>query len=120
MWTEYVTSEGQVQWMLSPRRAALADLGGLPPNRRDWSSFLDRLPAEIRRYRKLGIHSASSAVAVQSTERLNETATTARVELSNQTGFGNIRYTTDVSPVPPSPTPYHYPLKLTLSAHLRA
>ena len=42
--------------MAFPRAAALAEVGWSAPERRDWSSFLQRLPAEMDRYEALGLH----------------------------------------------------------------
>ena len=42
--------------MAFPRAAALAEVGWSALGRRNWASFLQRLPAEIDRYEPLGLH----------------------------------------------------------------
>jgi len=120
LWTEYVTTEDRIEWMLFPRSAALAELGWLPAPKRDWNGFLERLPAELRRYERLGIRFAPTAFAVRSKEQLNGDATKVRVELFNQASVSTLRYTTDGSAVTATSAKYERPLELALPTHLRA
>jgi hexosaminidase len=120
LWTEYVITEDRVQWMLFPRVAALAEAAWLPPEKRDWNSFLGRLVVEKKRYEALGIHDAPSAFRVRSNEQLNPTENRISVELHSQTGFGEIRYTVDGSAVTASSPLYDKPFALPLPSHLQA
>ena len=113
LWTEYVITEDRVQWMLFPRMAALAEAAWLPPEKRNWNDFLERLVVEKRRYQALGIHDAPSAFRVRSTEHLNPGQNQVSVELHNQTNFGSIRYTLDGSAVTASSSVYDKPLVLS-------
>ena len=56
LWSEHIRTFDQLQAMAFPRAAALAEIGWSAPERRDWSSFLQRLPAEMDRYAALGLH----------------------------------------------------------------
>ncbi len=120
LWTEYVITEDRVQWMLFPRMAALAEVAWLPSAKRNWNDFLDRLVAEKKRYEALGIHDAPGAFRVRSIERLNPEQTRVSVELHNQTGFGEIRYTVDGSAVTASSPLYEKSFDLSLPSRLRA
>ena len=120
LWTEYVITDDRVQWMLFPRMAALAEVAWLPPEKRDWNGFLERLVAQKKRYEALGIRDAPSAFRVRSTEHLNSEQNRVSVELHNQTGFGEIRYTVDGSAVTASSPVYDKPFDLSLSSRLRA
>ncbi len=120
LWTEYVITEDRVQLMLFPRMAALAEAAWLPPEKRDWNDFLARLVVEKKRYEALGIHDAPSAFRVRSTEHLNPGQNRVSVELHNQTGFGDIRYTVDGSAVTASSPVYDRPFDLFLPSRLRA
>jgi hexosaminidase len=120
IWTEYVITEDRVQWMLFPRVAALAELGWLPPEKRNWDSFLDRLVAQERRYGVLGINFAPSAFRVRSSEQLSSGQNKISVELHNQTNFGTIRYTVDGSAVTATSPVYEKPFDLSLPSRLRA
>jgi len=61
VWTEHIRTEQRVEYMTFPRAAAVAEVGWSAPERRDWSGFLDRLPAQMNRYSMLGIHAYSAS-----------------------------------------------------------
>ncbi|TWB13688.1 hexosaminidase [Nitrospirillum amazonense] len=124
LWTEYMMTPWHVTHAIYPRIDALAEGLWSPKDRRDWRGFLGRLPAQLARYRHLGVDAADSAFAVDFTVEGGPNAAlaagAATVALSNQAGFGTIRYTTDGSaPTPASPR-YEAPLRLTLPAILNA
>ncbi|HEX7368820.1 MAG TPA: family 20 glycosylhydrolase, partial [Rhodanobacteraceae bacterium] len=96
LWTEYMPTFARVQHAIFPRIAALSEVAWSPASTHDWHSFLERIPAEFMRYRALGIDYADSAFAPAFALRSGANGT-IDVTLSNQTGFGAIRYTTDGS-----------------------
>jgi hexosaminidase len=55
VWTEHMRTEDRVAYMTFPRAAAVAEIGWAAPERRDWDSFVRRLPHEFARYRALGL-----------------------------------------------------------------
>ena len=56
LWSEHIRTFDQLQAMAFPRAAAVAEVGWSAPERRDYGSFLQRLPAEMNRYEALGLH----------------------------------------------------------------
>jgi len=120
LWTEYVITNDRDEWMLFPRAAALAEIAWSAPDRRNWDNFLTRLPVEMHRYRELGIGFDPAAFRVRSAETLDQSHKHVTVQLSNQTSFGTLRYTTDGSPVTADSAKYETPLNLTLPARVRA
>jgi len=105
LWTEFMTSFEHDQHALFPRIAALSELGWSAASAHDWNGFLQRLPAELARYRALGIGFADTAFAPV----FDVTAGRAgllRVALSNQVSFGEIRFTTDGSAPTSTSTQY--------------
>ncbi|HEV2011447.1 MAG TPA: beta-N-acetylhexosaminidase [Candidatus Limnocylindria bacterium] len=48
MWTEYMPTTDQVEYMAYPRVLALAEIAWSPREARDWDSFQKRLPAALR------------------------------------------------------------------------
>lgn len=58
IFSEHMRTEERVEYMTFPRAAALAEVAWSPAAGLDWSGFQSRLPAQLRRYEKLGIHYA--------------------------------------------------------------
>ena len=119
LWTEQMPTFTHDQHAVFPRIAAMSELGWSPPSAHDWNSFLQRMPAELARYRALGINYADSAFAP--TFHVTATANGGfQIELSNQVAFGTMRYTMDGSDPTNQSTPYAQPLTLPINATLRA
>jgi hexosaminidase len=109
LWAEYMPTFVRAQHAVFPRAAALAEVAWSPAAIHDWHGFLARMPAELARYRALGIDYADSAFAPAFALSPGPQGT-IDVALSNQTGFGAIHYTTDGS-VPTDGSPrYTKPL----------
>ncbi len=119
LWTEYMDTSQRVEHAAFPRVAALAEALWSPLARRDWQSFLSRLPEQFARYRELRVAFADSAFVPDIHAVTGTKPNTARVTLSNQANFGEIHYTLNGSaPTPDSPR-YAQPLTLPLPTKLR-
>ena len=55
VWTEYMPTAEQVEYMAYPRVLALAEIAWSPREARDWSSFSARLPDALRSLDRLGV-----------------------------------------------------------------
>jgi len=118
LWTEHVRTEPRVEHLAFPRLSALAEVAWSPKDARDWQGFLHRLAPQMRRFAHAGIGAADSAFAARiHAEAQGEGATVA---LSSQSGFGELRYTTDGSePTAQSPL-YAQPLQVALPTTVTA
>jgi hexosaminidase len=112
LWTEYMPSFARDQHALYPRMAALSELGWSAASAHDWNGFLERLPAELARYRALGIGYADTAFATAFDVSAGGKGM-LRVALSNQASFGEIHYTTDGSVPTSTSTQYVRPLEFS-------
>jgi hexosaminidase len=63
VWTEHVRTEDRFEYMTFPRAAALAEVAWSPAEKLDLASFKERLPAQLARYDRLGIHYANAVAA---------------------------------------------------------
>ena len=52
LWTEYITNEKKIEYMIFPRMAALAEVLWSKKELRNWSDFERRLPAVFETYKK--------------------------------------------------------------------
>jgi hexosaminidase len=98
------------QHALFPRIAALSEIGWSAAGEHDWNGFLQRLTAELARYRALGIGYSDTAFAPAFDVTAGREGV-LRVALSNQAKFGEIRYTTDGSTPTLTSTQYLRPLE---------
>ena len=118
LWTEHMRTEQDVAQMAFPRAAALAEVAWTAPARKDWADFEARLPAELTRYRALGLEEDTGAVGVKVVEQ--RTGAADAVSLSNQLSLGAIRFTTDGSPPTATSPAYAAPIPVTVPTRLRA
>ena len=115
LWTELIPTFADAQHAVFPRIAALSELAWSPANLHDWNGFLARMPAEIARYKALGIGHADSAFAPAFA--VSPVADgKLRAVISKQIEFGSsLHYTTDGSE--PTAASAKYAQALELPAH---
>lgn len=114
LWTEHLRTNERVQRAAFPRASALAEATWTPVARRDWNGFLRRLVPMRARWRQADFDAADSAFAVR-IAAMPAASGMATVTLSNQTGFGVLRYTVDGTEPTPRSTPYTSPLHLPVA-----
>ncbi|HTX51545.1 MAG TPA: family 20 glycosylhydrolase [Caulobacteraceae bacterium] len=119
LWTEHMRTEDDVERMALPRAAAVAELGWTAPDRKDWADFERRLPAQLARYRSLGLDADMGAVSVRVVQQ-PAPGGGSTVALSNQLGLGQVRYTLDGSPPSAASPAYQAPIPVAAPARLRA
>jgi hexosaminidase len=124
LWSEYIPSPRHVDHALFPRLAAVAEVAWSPMAARDWKSFLARLPAQLHRYRALGIGYSDGAFAadikIDGGPNTVLSGSPAKIALGNQTSFGQIRYTVDGSEPTPASAQYSAPFPVTLPVTVKA
>lgn len=119
LWTEHVRTDARADAMIFPRAAAVAEIGWSSAQGRDFAGFARREAVQIDRDRALGFDDSWSAYAphVQA-DAIGDGR--VRIELSNQSGFGRLRYTLDGSAPGPASPAFKAPFEAVLPAHLRA
>jgi hexosaminidase len=116
MWTEHTRTFSRLQHNVFPRLAAVAETGWTPQAGKDYSNFLSRLPAQLRRYDAMGIGYAKTPFEAGIAIDGDRKAGTATVTLSNPLGY-EVRYSTDGSE---PDAVFRSPLTLKLPAQVRA
>ena len=119
LWTEHTRTVQRLHHHLFPRLAALAEVGWTPVERKDYADFLQRLPAQLKRYQAQGIGYAQTPfqVSISAPQRHGDAA--ARVELQNPLGYA-VHYSLDGSEPTAASPQYQQPLSLTLPTTVRA
>jgi len=101
-----------------PRLAAVAETAWSPRARKDYADFLQRLPAQLQRYRLVGLPYAQTPFEVMATAQL-EADGNARITLTAPLDYP-IHYTLDgTEPTAISPR-YQQPVSATLPQRVRA
>ena len=122
MWTEHMPTLRHIEHAVFPRMDALAEAAWTPVASRDWHGFLDRLPAQLSRYREQNINYADSAFAASIDVDRNAAISNGRatVTLSNQSKYGSLHYTTDGSAPGPTSPLYVEPFAVSLPTTVKA
>jgi hexosaminidase len=123
-WSEFLVTPYQVQHMIFPRAAALAEITWSAREKRDFGDFLARLDPQIQRWRRSGVEVADSAFAVgfrlEGTRGEALRTNRVRVALATQAPYGTIRYTLDGKAPGVNSPAYKAPLELKPGGTIRA
>ena len=95
LWSEYVSTESQAEYMMFPRLAALSEVGWRGKEDRNWNDFTLRLEKQFKRYDALGINYSKTAYNVDAKYKVDKEQHNIIVTLENEIGNTQIRYTTD-------------------------
>jgi hexosaminidase len=118
LWTEHIRTEERVAFMTFPRAAAVAETGWSQIDRRDWNGFLMRVAEQAARAHALGFNYATSEFDVHL--NAEETGSKVKVQLVNQSGFGEIRYTLDGNALQAASPVYRDAVEIPVGARLQA
>jgi hexosaminidase len=94
LWTEYISTEDHVFYMLLPRLAALAEVQWCDADRKDWNRFYDAADYFCDIYDTMGYNYAKHILQVKSDLKVDAQKKEAVVTLSAQ-GNAPIYYTLD-------------------------
>lgn len=68
LWTEYITSVDQIEYMLLPRMAALSEVQWMQPAQKNYENFLQRLDNLAKLYQREGLNYAKHVFTSQPVE----------------------------------------------------
>ncbi|MBK7907391.1 MAG: family 20 glycosylhydrolase [Gemmatimonadetes bacterium] len=112
IWTEYLKTPAQVEFMAFPRAIALAEVTWSPKGARSWASFERRLPQALTSLDRLNVNYRLPHVSGLDRDVLT-LEPKARVTLGASFAGAEIRYTTDgTDPTARSPL-YSRPFEIT-------
>lgn len=113
LWTEYVLSEKQVEHMVLPRMAALAEVLWTPKEQRNETDFLVRIQKHFLLLDLLGYNYAKSLYRIAAKIVPSAKAGSVSLELKANAMLGEIRYTTDGTTPGPDASLYQQPIPIS-------
>ncbi len=121
VWTEYMKTPEDVEYMVFPRIAALAEVTWAKSKKpEDWSRFAKKVPQQLKRYNYRNIHYSQSVYNVSFKPTASEAGKPFLVELYNELNEQEIRYTLDGDKPNEHSTLYKEGIELKKTARISA
>ena len=120
LWTEYIPTTEQVQYMIMPRMAALSEVAWTQPEQKNWDDFKQRMEQQYLRYNSIGVNYGTSAYKVRQVVIVESATSRANVSLSTDSHTPEIRYTLDGSEPTATAKLYAKPFDVRKSATIKA
>lgn len=118
LWTEFVTTPKQVEYMVLPRMLALSEVLWSPKGSKDWSSFNERLQYHFKSFDQRGFNYSMGNFKVNIKPMLKEGKLFAA--LSTEMYKGQIYYTLNGNQPNLQSQLYEQPIEVTQSMVLKA
>lgn len=119
LWTEYIPTFSQVEYMVMPRMAALAEVQWTDPSKKEYQSFLPRLVRMTKLYDRLGYNYAKNIFDIHAEFTTYTENGEVVVDLSTM-GDGDIYYTLDGSEPTSASNKYDTPVRIKENATIKA
>ena len=119
LWTEYIPTFSQVEYMVMPRMAALAEVQWTDPSKKEYQSFLPRLARMTKLYDRLGYNYAKNIFDIHAEFTTDTENGEVVVDLSTM-GDGDIYYTLDGSEPTSASNKYDTPIRIKENATIKA
>lgn len=120
LWTEYIKTFSQVEYMVMPRIAALSEVQWTNPEDKNYDDFLKRLPNLVAIYDRENYNYAKHIYDVRAQYNTDTENGFMIIDLSSLDSTKEIRYTLDGTEPTQSSELYTEPLKINKSIELRA
>lgn len=119
LWTEYIPTFSQVEYMVMPRIAALSEIQWTEPAKKDYQTFLPRLVRMTQLYDRLGYNYGKHIFDIHATFTPDTENGRIIVALASM-GGGEIHYTLDGSEPTATSPKYEAPLDVKENVTIKA
>ncbi|WP_338356052.1 beta-N-acetylhexosaminidase [Yeosuana marina] len=120
LWSEYITTTEQSEYMIFPRLAAMAEALWSPKESRDWNDFSSRIETMFKRYDYLGINYAKSIYLINSKVSVDLDKKAVYISLKNEFPNPDIRYVLGDKPIDETATKYTDSIELKETTTVKA
>ncbi|MER2996484.1 family 20 glycosylhydrolase [Pontibacter populi] len=120
LWTEYIPTFKQVEYMLFPRIAAASEVFWTNPANKNWDDFTKRMQEQYKRYDALGINYSTSAYQVKQQATIDTTQRHATITFTSDAAGTQLYYTLDGSTPTTASQLYTKPFIVKESATIKA
>jgi hexosaminidase len=120
LWTEFVPTNAQAEYMTYPRLAALAEAVWSSKANRNWDDFSKRVPSLFERYGEMGINYAKSAYQVTTEISVSPKSSAISIALKSEFPDSDIRFTLDGSDITSASEKYTAPIDIKKTTTINA
>ena len=120
LWTEYVPSKAQAEYMTYPRLAALAEAVWSSKENRNWDDFSNRVGSLFQRYGIMGVNYAKSAYQVTTETSVNTENGVISIALKSEFPQADIRFSLDGSEITSASEKYSAPVNIDRTTNIKA
>jgi hexosaminidase len=119
LWTEYIPTAAQAEYMAFPRLTALAEIGWVPRGPKNFEDFAVRLKEHLKRLHYLKVNYSKRILDVRATTQLNNEGK-LQVRLEKSDSDSKIYYTTNGKDATTTSTEYTMPITLDKTTIIKA
>lgn len=120
IWTEYLPTPADVEYMAFPRALALSEVLWTPAGKRSWNSFIARLLPHYRLLQRFHVNYRRPSFAVDLNVTFNPDTQTNTISMTAEQHELGIRYTTDGTDPDVNAPLYSKPIELAVPATVKA
>jgi hexosaminidase len=120
LWTEFIPTTQQAEYMAVPRMLALAEVDWSPSSKRNWNDFNRRLQVQFRRLGYMNVNYSKGSFRVNLSNSYDPKKKELMVTMSSEQYDVPIRYTLDGNDPTIKSTQYTGPVAITKNCYIKA
>ncbi len=120
VWTEFIPTPGQAEYMALPRMIALSEVVWSPKSMRNWSDFQRRMVSQFTRLQKMRVNYSKGSFKVEVNTEFDSKTNGIKVILGSEQLDVPIRYTINGNDVTSNSTLYSGPFEVKRNGVIKA
>jgi hexosaminidase len=120
LWTEFIPTPEQAEYMALPRMIALAEVAWTPREMRDWDDFRGRLDSQLRRLDAMGVNYSRGSFRVDVSTFFDPKDETVKLCLTSEQPGIPIRYTLNGDDPDGNSPLFSCPVELKSNGYIKA